>query len=374
MDPMPAMTAAPVSVQATQTDSTRDIVLAWVSYSFLYWFVGSLIWLTFEVIDHLIPDALAGSESYDYYLGGFSYAVSPYLMASTLVSGIVAIFLMRAARRTAAVESPVTAARVISRLILYVSIAAALALVVGDLIYVASGFFSGDLTAAVSWKAAAVFLYGLGAGWYLLSLRPGAASSPRVSAAIGVAAALAAVGLVIFGWFANGEHGSVRDLRADATRVSPLQEIESSIIEHWDAESGAPASLAALEKDFGLTMPKDPETEEAYVYRVTKKDAAFGESNVTDGSLVSFSICATFAEKSVPGSEKSSYYYPPSSTIYDDMGRYGSVSLPEYGWSHEAGEVCFERTPSVAWNSQWDTVPDYFGGDLEGDYGAMPMF
>lgn len=335
MDPLatnvPAAQTAP-----DKSDSVRDLVLSIVAYACLYWFVGSLVWLTFEVVDYLAPDPL--KESYNYYGDLVTYVVDPSLLASTLVSAIAAIALMRLARRAHAIESSSNAARVISRVLLYGSLAVVFAVLASDLVYALKGFFAADLPMNAALKAASVAAYSLLAGWYLLALRPGAepAGAALRGKAVGTVAAVVTLALVITGAVANNRDGaSLRDLKLDARRVQDLQQIQSSIVSHWDVQKGGPASLSVLESDFGLTLPKDPVTGEGYRY---------------EPLVGAFRLCATFAASSTQTVGYDAYYSPMASVAYDKRGTGYNVSLPEYGWSHGPGEACFTRTPVITAN------------------------
>jgi hypothetical protein len=336
MDTMNAsVSPAPVS---RDRDAVRDLILSILAYGVLYWFVGSLVWLTFAVINYAVPDPLM--QSYNYYGDIVDYAVSPDLLAATLVSAIAAIVLMRLARKSRATESESKNARLLARVLLYGTLAVVFVVLAGDLVYALRGFFAADLPMNAALKALAVAVYSLLAGWYLLGLRPGAdvANSALRGKVTGTVAAIVTLALVIGGGLANNRDGaSLRDLRLDARRVQDLQQIQSSVISHWDVETGGPDSLDTLRSEFGLTLPKDPVTGEDYRY---EKIAATG-----------FELCATFAASST---EKTAnpygygydygYGYPMSAPV---RGGGADVSLGEYGWTHGAGETCFERTPTI---------------------------
>lgn len=325
----------PSATAPQQRDSIRDLVLAVVAYGCLYWFVGSLVWLTFSVVDYLVPDPLA--QTYNYYGDLVTYVVSPDLLASTLVSAIAAILLMRAARRSQVVDATSSAARAISRVLLYGSLAVVFVVLASDLVYALRGLFAADLAANAGLKATLVAVYSLLAGWYLLSLRSGfdAAGAALRGKAVGAVAAVATLALIVTGTIANNRDGaSLRDLRMDARRVQDLQQIQSAVISHWDVAQGGVKSIeTVLEDEFGLTLPHDPETGQKYRY---------------EPLAGAFRLCATFAASStetVAGGYP--YYYPSSAVTYDKLGAEYNVSLPEYGWSHGPGETCFERVPRV---------------------------
>lgn len=329
------ISAAPVTASADHSrDSVRDLILSILAYGVLYWFVGSLVWLTFAVINHVSPDPLL--ETYNYYGDAVEYAVSPDLLASTLVAGIAAIILMRLARRSRAAESESKAARVLARVLLYGSLAVIFVVLASDLVYALRGFFAADLALNAALKALSVAVYSVLAGWYLLALRPGADAATAASRGriTGTVAAVVTLALVIGGGLANNRDGaSLRDLRTDARRVQDLQQIQSSVVSHWDvAKGGIPSIEQVLEDEFGLTLPKDPVTGQKYRYE--QLDNAFR-------------LCATFAASSTETVGRQDYYYPSTSMVYDKLGARYNVTLPEYGWSHGAGDVCFDRTPIV---------------------------
>jgi hypothetical protein len=321
----------------------RDLILSLVAYGCLYWFVVSVTWLTIAIIDYVVPDPLL--ETYNYYGDLVQYTVSPDLLASALVSAVAAFFLMRAARRSRAVESDSKATRLLARVLLYGSLAVVFVALVSDLVYALRGFFAADLPMNAALKAVAVAAYCALAGWYLLSLRAGfdplkADLRGKIVGAVSLALTLA---MVLGGGLANNSgEGSLRERRLDAKRIQDLQQIQSWVVQNWQIETGPIANLTELESTYGLTVPKDPETGKEYGYSVER--AAAGVAG--NPPIYTFSLCATFAASST---EKDSYdyYYPMASTVYDTRGERAEVSLPEYGWSHGGGEVCFSRAPNI---------------------------
>ena len=124
-----------------------------------------------------------------------------------------------------------------------------------------------------------------------------------------VAAAVAGAFLVI------GPPGEQRAVRFDERRVGDLQRIAEAVDVYWTRNAVLPASLEALQELGGVDVPLDPETGEAYGFRVL------------DGSR--YEICAEFNRRSpAPG-----------------IALRSPATRPGPGdpfWSHDSGRQCFK--------------------------------
>jgi hypothetical protein len=118
--------------------------------------------------------------------------------------------------------------------------------------------------------------------------------------------------VVVAAFVTVGSPGKQRAVKFDERRVSDLQLIESQVNNYWQVNSKLPQALVDLT---GTKVPSDPETSQAYIYRM-KSDK-------------NYELCATFNLDSAAASTQN---YPSS---------------PVYGvenWDHGPGSYCFSRT------------------------------
>ncbi|MBI4239793.1 hypothetical protein HY620_02315 [Candidatus Uhrbacteria bacterium] len=139
-----------------------------------------------------------------------------------------------------------------------------------------------------------------------------------VSTIIGVVLIAIIGGLVIV-----GSPKEERLRRFDDSRVSDLQQIQSHIISYWQSKDSLPHTLDDLQDSTrGVYVPRDPQSGEAYEYKVR-------------GDLT-FELCANFARKS--------FFPPMQKRPPADYPHRGGIMPSEQSWLHEEGRMCFERT------------------------------
>lgn len=126
----------------------------------------------------------------------------------------------------------------------------------------------------------------------------------------------AVVVAVVGSFFIIGTPQDERLRRFDETRVNDLSSIQNQVIEFWRTKRALPQTSKELENDINyFTLPRDPQTNEDYEYRVLGQ--------------YQFELCANFvAEKTY---EDNSYAYP---VIYGYESK----------WTHGVGRTCFTRT------------------------------
>ena len=118
------------------------------------------------------------------------------------------------------------------------------------------------------------------------------------------------VGAVGYGLYLTGSPGAQRQVRFDERRVSNLQEISRAISSYHTQTGTLPEALTALESlDFFLLSFSDPNTGEAYEYRVI--------------SEVTYELCAVFESDS-------SLTQKPRFPLLDT-------------WEYKAGRHCFSN-------------------------------
>ncbi len=203
---------------------------------------------------------------------------------------------------------------------IYLTLFVAGVFALGDLSYVVYYFLTGDLTARVILKVAAIGLVAgtvFGFHLYVLGREPGGfALGARV---FGYLTCVLVAMVAIAGFEVAGSPTRARLQRLDARRIENLAAIQTKLVSYWQQKRTLPGSIDDLNDDLvGFTAPTDPETHHPYEYRAT-------------GST-SFDLCADFALKDYEV-RRTVYVWVPESD-----GGYNSA------WNHDVGHVCFTRT------------------------------
>ena len=277
--------------------------------------VIAFIALLFDYIDYVLPKVLP------YYYYADPWGSVSYEMASLIVLAPVFLLLMRVIRRSIATD-PTRNDIWVRRWALYLTVFAAGATIVIDLITLIMYFLRGEeLTAAFLLKVLVVLLVA-GAGFvhFLADLNNYWRANPQYARYINWGVGILVLVAVVAGFFIIGTPGQAREYRMDEQRVNNLQIIQSQILYYYQSKRALPNDLAALTDSIsGFTAPMDPATGEMYGY--TKK-----------GTL-SFELCASFDRES--RTSRASIPEPaglgPSGKGFDT-------------WAHEVGEQCFSRT------------------------------
>lgn len=118
------------------------------------------------------------------------------------------------------------------------------------------------------------------------------------------------------GFFIAGSPGKARLYRFDEEKISNLSFIQSEVTHYWQNKRVLPKNLDFLTDSLrGITIPKDPQTGEKYVYQI-KND-------------LTFALCASFNKEGRAESTRGPILLsPPGNEL----------------WQHPAGNYCFERT------------------------------
>lgn len=270
--------------------------------------------LIFQYIDRFFPDPLV--DLYAYPSGAIRWAI-----ASLVVVFPVYVWLSWTLRRDE-VRNPEKRELKIRKWLLYFTLFAASAVIIGDLIMLIYNFLGGDLSARFVLKILAVLFVALVVfGYYLWNLKSEqmAVSDPRMRWFVFFVAAVVAAA-TIGGFFMVGSPFQERMRRFDQRRIEDLQNIQWQVVSYWQRKDKLPENLDQLRDDIsGFVSPRDPETNESYEYRKT------------DG--LSFELCATFLKASA---EEKSYPYlvEPSGMPLRGQGN----------WVHAEGRACFGRT------------------------------
>ena len=214
--------------------------------------------------------------------------------------------------------------------LLHFTLFAAAIVIIGDLVSLVFRFLNGDLTIQFILKILAVFLIATSVFvYYLWNIRKNipATKDPRMRWFVRAVVAIAAF-CIVFSFFAVGSPFAQRLKRFDERRIQDLQAIQSQVIYYWQAKEELPQTINQLRDDIrGFAVPRDPETGEAYGYRVV-------------GGL-QFELCATF--KTLNKDNSSSNIGKPL-PLTAPREAYYPIPAYEESWPHDIGETCFVRT------------------------------
>src|SRR3989338_2798934 len=305
----------------------------------LYVSVFSFITLLFEYINRAYPDAL----NY-YYVDPYSGSIR-FAIASIIVLFPVFLVVMRFIRKDIA-EIPEKRDLWVRRWALFITVFAAGATVIIDLITLINYFLGGDLTTPFVLKVLVVLLVAGGAFLHFLAdVRGYWVEFPKRANMVGYAVALVALIAIVFGFFIMGTPSEIRMYRFDDQKVNDLTNIQYQIVNYWQQKEKLPAPLADLNDPIsGFVVPVDQQTDAQYVYEVTGK--------------LSFKLCAEFNAESQTDS-RISVSAPVASLVtppvkIDPITGARSVAVQEGGkmelgfeqstWQHGKGLICFDRT------------------------------
>lgn len=290
----------------------------------LYVGVFNYIALVWDYINYAIPDPLQTNYYSDPYQSGISWE-----MATLIILVPVFLALMLLVRRDIARDSSRKEVWV-RRWALFLTLFAAGVTIIVDLIWVLYAFLNGiDVTEHFLLKALVVLLVAaIGFMHFLADLLGYWETYPARNRAVawGVIALVAVT--IIAGFFIVGTPAQARLARFDQQKLQDLQQIQSQVINYWQAKQKLPAGLADLENSLSYgPLPVDQQSGQAYGYRVTTQPYSF--ELCADFNAVSRNSVQTYATKQVS---------VPVPVVAVRKG-----GAPD-NWSHGVGKTCFERT------------------------------
>lgn len=283
-----------------------------------YWSVIAYIFLVFNYIDYVFPNAL-NYYPVDPYQSGISYQ-----MASIIVLLPIYMLLMWLIRKDIATDS--TRAEIwVRRWLLILTLFVAGVTIAGDLITLLTTFLNGEaFTTAFLLKAFVVFLIATGVFLHFIAdLRGYWGNYPVRKRYVGIGVGVLALATIIAGFFIVGTPAQARLLRFDAQKVSDLQNIQSQVISFYQAKQRLPGTMADLNNSLNYGgLPTDPQTGTSYIYE--------------PGEGLSFKLCATFNAAS----------RGTASTLSPQAAPIGPMKerATSDNWQHGTGRTCFDRT------------------------------
>ena len=283
----------------------------------LYAGVVAFLALIFDYINYTFPDT-----ALNYYVDPYQSSVA-YEMASLIVLAPVFLLLMRVVRRAIAAD-PSRNEVWVRRWGLFLTVFLAGATIVVDLIVLLTTFLQGEELSVRFLLKVLVVLLVAGAGFmhFLADLWGYWQKNPSYARYVNWATGLLVLLTVVSGFFIIGSPQSQRVYRIDQQRVSDLQNIQWQIVSYWQRKQALPSTLADLNDPLAnYTVPVDPQTGEAYVYK--------------RNSPLDFGLCTTFGAAS-RGQDMM--------TIPEPAGLSKTGGGRSDSWQHGIGQGCFDRT------------------------------
>ena len=298
----------------------KDFFLQFGALIALYVSAGSLLSLLFTVVNRAFPDAIDLNyyASPSVYSSGMRFAIASlvivfptYIILSWLITG----------ESEAKPEKKTLSLR---RWLTYLTLFAATALALGDLITLINYFLGGEISVRFILKVVAVIVVSVGVFfYYLYDLRRTTGELKRFKIYAIVSAVVVLISVIV-GFAIMGLPQSQRDAQFDSTRISHLQSIQSEIVFYYQQKATVPSKLDELsDKISSYMLPVDPETNLPYQYEKV--------------STNTFKLCGNFS----------------TSNKYENTAVYKSVPVPgsaisisevsNQNWKHDKGNVCFSR-------------------------------
>lgn len=294
----------------------KDFFLWFGAMAALYAGVLAFVSLIFDYINTAFPNPIR--DSY-YYYDAFGSNIS-YETASLIVLTPVFMALMRIIRRDIA-KDPSRGETWVRRWALVLTLFLAGAAMVIDLIVALTTYLQGEeVTTAFILKVITVLLVAAGGFMHFYAdMRGYWQREPAKAKLLNYAVGVLVLVTIIAGFFIIGTPQEIRRMKQDNIRVQDLQSIQWQVVNYWQQKESLPATLEEVEDPLsGYILPLDPKTGEAYGYK--------------RNSPLDFALCATFE---LAGNQKTAEYI--------SARPYAGPSEQD-NWTHEAGEVCFDRS------------------------------
>jgi hypothetical protein len=231
-----------------------------------------------------------------------------WAVSTLIVAFPVFLFLSSATERGIRLD-PAKRQSNVRRWLMYLTVFAAAAVLIGDVITLVYNALGGELTTRFVLKVATIgTIAGTVLGYYLSDLRLEDRTSPVERSpwrrAI-AAASLAGIAVVVgTGLLVIGSPSSERGRRLDERRIRDLREITRSVGVYFERRRQLPASLGELSGEAGIRIADKDPSGAPYEYEITGSET--------------FRLCATFQRSSA------------------ERGRGTGF------WSHDPGRQCFQ--------------------------------
>lgn len=307
--------------------------------------VTALLNLSFETLNHALPDILTDSYQYGYVT--YSYDGVRSALALLIIIFPVFLILERYWSKAAASASLSEWNVVLRKWAIYLILFLASITIITDLVILVRYFVSGEITARFMYKVAITLVAAGMTGWYYVR----ALTLKQKRQWFGITAVVLVLGMIAWSFTVVGSPMNQRKLRIDQRRIDDLQSIQWQVINFWQQKGKLPESLTDLSNPLsGYTLPQDPEFQKGTVYEYSIHIPANVRMTAEAvAKIKTFDLCATFAlpipKGWVPGQSGDGIAYPMTTTR--DVAVSAVAPYPGGmgdSWDHEAGHACFTRT------------------------------
>ena len=293
-----------------EQNTARNFALQLGSLITLYVSIVATLMVVFGAINVLYPDA----ASY-----GWEYSSSQEGMRTGIAMLVVffPVFLITTRMVNRIRRTETGTYLVLTKWLVYLSLLAGGAVLLGDIVTVILGYLNGELTTRFLLKAialsvvigCALFYYAKDAQGYWLT-------HEKESKLYGLVAIAIAVSALVVGFMYSDSPTKVREMKIDAEQVNNLSDMQWRIEDHYRINKALPKTTDELY--VGIPPTNAPEGRAAYEYKTIDEDT--------------YQLCATFMYPSTPN-EMGTFAYTDS-----------SMKNPYNNWDHGEGVTCFERT------------------------------
>ncbi len=285
-------------------NTPRNFALQLGALITLYVSLTSLMVLLFSVINLMFLDSADSYWQIESATGSIRFSI-----AMLIVFFPVYLWLTRLVNQVRRKEEGMYLT--LTKWLIYLSLLAGGAVLLGDLVAVINGFLSGELTIRFALKAAVLAL-GIGAAfyYYLKDAQGYWQAHERQSIYFGVAASIVVLTALVLGFMNSETPAEVREMKIDSNQVGDLQDIQWRIEDHFRVNESLPESTAELFAN--ASAPTAPEGRAAYVYEIE--------------SGTEYQLCAEFSQNATR--DEFTRMYP---------------SEKNYNWNYREGYHCFER-------------------------------
>lgn len=302
----------------TRTSSTVDVVINFFSFILLGIVATALGTLYFQIINKGFPDPLATLDG-DGEWGmarAIHHAIASLVIAFPLYVAAMRLWFRRFQADAGRIESKLT------KWLTYIVLLVASTTIVGDLIAVLFKLLQGEISVRFMLKALTILaIAGIIFGFYFVERKKIQYRKdigwPVIQSFAAGGAAVAVLGIVV-GFFAAGSPAQARQRAFDMERARELGEL-SGCIERYAQDLGQlPASLEEIKKASRYARCAgsmlDPETMQAYEYRIVTPSRPQGPAQVGD-----FELCATFSLASA-GPDAEARYLDRRIAVWSEHG------------------------------------------------------
>ncbi len=274
--------------------STVDVVINFFSFILLGIVATALGTLFFQIVNVIFPDVL---DMNNWYMESQTTSSIHYSIAALLIGFPLYFLALRLWFRKFREDEGRTESA-LSKGLTYLVLLITAVTIVGDLITIVFTFLQGEISVRFFLKALTILVIaGIIFGFYYLERRKIQYHSdvPRSTFQyFGRGVSVLVVFGVVLGFFAGGSPTTQRNKTLDQTRADNLNTL-ASCVEQYAGNLGAlPLSFADLrtssQYNYCGAFMQDPETGQAYEYRVVTPSRTEGSVQIGE-----FELCATFA-------------------------------------------------------------------------------